>query len=67
MEIIDYPNYLIYQDGRVYNHKYKRYLKPQMGNNGYYFVVLCKNNKPKNTYILRLIAIHYIPNPDNKP
>jgi len=65
MEIIDYPNYLIYPDGRVQNKKTKRYRKPNI-NTRYLFVNLCKNGKKKNFYIHRLIAIHYIPNPENK-
>ena len=67
MEIVDYPNYLIYEDGRVQNKKTKRYLKPRLQNYGYYRCSLCKNGKPKSFLIHRLVANHYIPNPDNKP
>ena len=67
MEIVDYPNYLIYEDGRVYNQKFKRYVKPRNNKYGYYQCKLCKNGKPKSVMIHRLVAIHYIPNPDNKP
>jgi len=67
MEINDYPNYLIYEDGRVWSKKRKIFMKTQNNNNDYIFVRLCKNNKGKNFYIHRLIAIHYIPNPNNKP
>jgi hypothetical protein len=69
MEIIGYPNYLIYPDGRVWSKKRSRtkggFLKPN--NQGNYFnVCLCLNGKPKEHYIHRLVAIHYIPNPENK-
>ena len=66
MEIIDYPNYLIYNDGRVQNKKTKRFLKPYSDNNGYYRVDLYNNGKRKNFKIHRLIALHYIPLVDGK-
>ena len=64
MEIQGYENYLIYEDGRVCN-KFKKFLKPQINHN-YLRVAVCKNNKKKWFRIHRLIALHYIPNPDNK-
>jgi len=64
MEINNYPNYLIYEDGRVYNKKYDRFRKPILNKkNGYLQIEL----QGKKFYIHRLIAIHYIPNPDNLP
>ena len=35
--------------------------------NGYYVVTLCKDRKSVSTYIHRLLAEAFIPNPDNKP
>ena len=64
MEINGYPNYLIYLNGKVYNKKHKRYLKPTLGKAGYYTVQLGRGNRVK---IHRLLAIHFIENPDNKP
>jgi len=66
MEIISYPNYLIYPDGKVQNKYTKRYLKPQIDNN-YFNIGVTKNKKRKTFRIHRLVALHYIPNPDNKP
>jgi hypothetical protein len=67
MEVKDYPNYLIYDDGRVYSKKYKRFMKPQLNKQtNYYMVCLYKNKKPKYCYIHRLIALHYIPLIDEK-
>ena len=66
-EIINYPNYLIYEDGRVQNKTTKMFLKPQLSNRGYYNVMLSKNNQTKHCLIHRLIGLHYIPNIDNKP
>ena len=67
MEIIGYNNYLIYPDGKVQNKNTKRYLKPGTHKNGYKYVNLCKNGKYKSYRIHRLVALHYIPNPDNLP
>ena len=56
MEIQNYPNYLIYPDGRVWS---KKRIRTKGG-------FLSKNNKVKMSNIHRLIGIHYIPNPENK-
>jgi len=66
MEVVGYPNYLIYPDGKVYNQKFKRYLKMR-DCKGYHRVVLYNNNQSKSLQVHRLVALHYIPNPDNKP
>ena len=66
MEVINHPNYLIYEDGRVYNQKYNRFLKP-IKCNSYLSYNLFNNNIKTCHKIHRLIGIHYIPNPDNKP
>ena len=67
MEIAGYNNYLIYPDGKVYSKKTKRYLKPGTDTGGYKYVNLCKDGKPKSYLVHRLVALHYIPNPENKP
>ena len=67
MEIEGYENYLIYPDGKVQNKKTKRYLSDCVNGNGYLQVSLYKDGNSKNHTIHRLLAIHYIPNPDNKP
>ena len=57
------PQYFIFPDGRVWSNKRKgQFLKPHHGD-GYYKVKI--NNSPM--LIHRLIGLHYIPNPDNKP
>ena len=66
MEINDYHNYLIYEDGRVFTKKNNRFLKQATDRKGYKYVDLWNNGR-KNFRIHRLIAIHYIPNPENKP
>jgi hypothetical protein len=66
MEIQDYPGYFIYRDGRVWSDKSKRFLKTY-NITGYKSIKLNKHNKSKGFLIHRLIAIHYIPNPNNYP
>ena len=41
-QIPKYDNYYITKEGRVYNKKYDRYLKPSPGANGYMRVCLSK-------------------------
>jgi hypothetical protein len=67
MEIQGYSNYLIYDDGRVYSKKNKIFLKPGVNGRGYKYCSLWKKGeKPKSLRIHRLVAEHYIPNPENK-
>jgi len=61
MEVKDYPNYLIYDDGRVYSKYSNRFLKPNLNGYGYLKIVLCKDKKPKTFNIHKLVATHYIP------
>ena len=72
MEIQDFPNYLIYPDGKVFSKNYNnsgkgqfRKFKPR--SDGYCQITLSNNGKIKVISIHRLVATHYIPNPDNKP
>ena len=67
MEIKDYPNYLIYDDGRVYTKYYKKFLKPMLRKKGYCRVALSNSENRKKFLVHRLVALHYIPNPNNKP
>ena len=66
MEINGYPNYLIHEDGRVYSKNRNIFLKPYLRKK-YYRVGLRNNGKKKIFSINRLVAEHYIPNPNNKP
>ena len=66
MEIIDYPNYLIYDDGRVYGKCKNKFLKIYKNCKTNYFQIRIVNDKSRKTFRLhRLIALHYIPNPNN--
>lgn len=65
MEVKGYPNYLIYPDGKVKNIKTNRILKHKK--EVYDRVRLQNEDGVKLKCIHRLIAEHYIPNPENKP
>ena len=45
----------------------KKMLKPGLNTKGYYYVSLSKNGKVTKKTIHRLVAIAFIPNPDDKP
>ena len=70
MEVIGFPNYLIYEDGRVESKKREGskggFLKPNIDPGRYSQVALWKDQKGKTMRIHRLVALHYIPNPENK-
>ncbi len=66
MEIEGFENYLIYSDGRVWSKIKNIFLKTAI-NNDYLIVKLTNNKQQKTKKLHRLIAEHYIPNPNNKP
>ncbi len=60
--------YAISEDGSVTRLDTGRVLKPCLNKqNGYLYVSLWKNNVGKAFAVHRLVALAYIPNPDNKP
>lgn len=65
--ISDYPDYMIYDDGRVWSNKTNKFLKPSPTNRGYLTVELFNNSGSKRLLIHRLVAIAFIPNPHNWP
>jgi len=71
MEIIDYPDYLIYPDGRVWSKPRKGtkggYIKHYLNSDGYWNIQLSEKSKGKSFKVHRLLAIHFIPNPHNYP
>lgn len=62
-----FENYLVTDTGRVYSLKRGRYLKARKNRDGYLRVKLCKNCKPYNKSVHRLVAEAFIENPENKP
>ena len=67
MDLIGFENYLIYPDGKIYNKIRKTFMKPRIEKSGYERIGLTKNGKQEQFYIHRLVAQHYIPNPENLP
>ena len=65
MEVQGFPNYLIYPDGRVWSKNSNKFMKYSK-TGGYLFISLRNGGKRITKYIHRLIAEHYIPNPENK-
>jgi len=66
MEVQDYPNYLIYDDGLVFSEKSNIIMKTRIQCAGYEEIQLCKNNKYKGFKIHRLVALHYVPKIEGK-
>lgn len=61
--------YYITEDGKCYNSKTGKYLKGQENKQNHYFSfnLTLPNGKKKRCYAHRLVAIAFIPNPENKP
>ena len=68
MEISEYPNYLVYKNGKVWSTFKKKYLSPASDRKGYEYIV-CYDGKgnSKTKKIHRLVAETYIPNPNGYP
>jgi hypothetical protein len=63
-----FSKYLIYENGDVFNKKFQRNMKPSTDKYGYSKVILINNEGIRKTMsVHRLVALAYIPNPDNKP
>jgi len=68
-DIIGYPGYRVSSAGNIWSNKIKRVINPPLDKDGYKRISLWKNGerKRKNYRIHRLVALHFIPNSDNKP
>lgn len=73
--IKDFPGYHITRDGKVYSNKLGVWIRkhtfivnPHNGRNGgYEYVVLKNKGKQKGIAVHKLVALTYIPNPNNYP
>lgn len=59
--------YLITESGEVYNKDGKKLKLNRWGTTDYLCACLCHKGKAKTFGVHRLVAIAYIPNPENKP
>ncbi len=68
-DIKDYEGlYKVSNNGDIFNSRNNlKVLKPGTSNKGYLIVSLCKNGVPKTYLVHRLVALAFIPNPENKP
>jgi hypothetical protein len=60
-----YPNYIITNDGRVYNSQRNKYLVPAESHGGYMYVGLSDGVERKSFSLHRLVALNFINNPNN--
>jgi hypothetical protein len=60
------PHITLYEDGRLYNHKTKKFKKWTKDTNGYMKTQIWVGGKPKNVHQHRLLAESFIPNPECK-
>lgn len=66
-DLTDYPGYRISNHGRVWSNKLKRVLTPPLNQDGYPRVGIWKNQVCRKFFVHRLVALMFIPNPENKP
>jgi hypothetical protein len=58
--------YLISDEGDVYSNKRDKYMSPGRDKDGYLCVGLCQYGVSKMWKVHRLVALHFIPNPENR-
>lgn len=66
-QIIEAPNYSVSNMARIKNNKTGRILSPSMHRKGYLQITLRVDKRPKTFLIHRLVAIAFVPNPNNLP
>lgn len=79
-QIEEYPQYMIsnmgrvkslgcYRKGKNNSIRYfsERILKPDIQPNGYLKIGIWNENGYKKYFVHRLVSMHFIPNPENKP
>jgi hypothetical protein len=68
-DLKDYEKlYKINRKGEIWSCYYKRLMKPTLNNGtGYYTTEIVKDKNRKMAHIHRLLAIQYLPNPNNLP
>ena len=66
-EFKDFENYYIYSDGRVQNCSTNHFLKYTSDKSGYLKVRLYKDKHQHTLLVHRLVALAFLPNPNNYP
>lgn len=74
-KIINYSGveYIVSDDGHVYSTKnvgcgkYHKEIKQRLNNDGYYEITVGNNSKRRKCGVHRLVALAFLPNPDNLP
>ena len=67
-DLKDYEGlYKINKQGEVWSCYYNKIMTPTLNKTGYYAIEITKDGIVKQTSIHRLLAIQYIPNPNNLP
>lgn len=56
MKFRDYTKYDVYEDGRIWSYKYKKFLKPATRKDGYQIVSLSDNEGKQKTYYLHRVV-----------
>ena len=51
----NYDNYEVFEDGRIYSYKYKKFLKPCQNKDGYQVVNLYNNEGKRKNYLLHRV------------
>ena len=64
---MDYFGYTVYENGDILRKDGKGMLKPQKNKWGYLYVNISIDKEEYKMRVHRLVALYYIPNPDNKP
>ena len=67
LPVLNYPDYLVYEDGRIWSNKTNKFLRPTYTKAGYASVELFNKKGSKRLLVHRLVADAYIPNPNNFP
>lgn len=64
-----FQKYIISPDGTITNKRFKKRVEGSINRKGYRYVAIydASTGKQGKVYVHRLVALRYIPNPDNKP